>query len=795
MDITQLGRYEIRAELGRGGMAVVYLAHDPQFQRDVALKVLPREFSHSEMFRERFAREARVIAALEHPAIVPVYDFGSDQGYSFFVMRYMGGGSLRERMRAGRLQLHEMLSIVDRIAAALDLAHARGIVHRDLKPANILFDQQGNAYLSDFGIVRLMEDTANLTGTGFIGTAAYTSPEQVQGAAGVDGRSDIYTLGIMIYEMLTGRQPFLGDTPTKQMMAHVLQPVPDIGVARPDLPRAVREVVTRTLAKAPEDRYQTAGDLARALRAGFGAGADTGPTAAATAPRKTPPLPRSGLGRPVLLGGIALAVLAVVALGIFFVFFNNGGDDSAVAAATVTLAAGDAPTAAPASASTPSAPAGAATRPPAPVEGGNAAPPPSPSPSPQPSPTLDSGGGDALLAEARRGAFAGTTVTLLGTFDVSEAFSLATFADETGIDIRYEGSSDFETLIQARVDAGDPPDIGVHPQPGLLRDLALQGAVIDPSTFLGLPFLERQYAPGWLADATLGGQIAGVWVRSSIKSLVWYPKDDFENAGYRIPETWDDLLALSDQIVADGGVPWCIGLASASATGWVATDWIEDILLRTQPPAVFDAWTTGELPFDSPEVRNAVEMMAAIWKNPDYVRDGTAGIVRTPFDTAANGLFSNPPSCWLHRQASFMPEFFPAGTEIGRDVDFFYFPMIDPEQGRPLLMAGDIAAIYNDRPEVRAVMAYLATGESARAYMAAGGYLSPHKDANLDWYTSDVDRRYAELLRSADVTRFDGSDLMPAAVGAGAFWREITEWVSGGDLDAALRAIDAAWPR
>ena len=408
-------------------------------------------------------------------------------------------------------------------------------------------------------------------------------------------------------------------------------------------------------------------------------------------------------------------------------------------------------------------------------------------------------GGDAILEAARNGDYSGTTVSFFGAFVDEDARrfenSVAAFEEETGIDIQYEGSGDFETLIQVRVEGGDPPDIGGHPQPGLLKGLVDQGAVVDPSEFLGMDFLEEHYAQGWIDDSTLGGQIAGVWYRGNVKSLVWYPKDDFDAAGYEIPTTWDEMLALSDQIVADGGVPWCIGIESSGATGWPATDWIEDIMLRTQPPEKYDEWTSGELPFDSPEVRNAIETMEVIWKNPDYVLGGDIGIATTPFGDAPNGMFDDPPSCWLHRQASFIPAFFPEGTEIGTDVDFFYLPMIDEAYGEPVLTAGDIAAMYNDRPEVRAVMAYLSTGESMKGWVEAGGFIAPHTDSSLDWYTTDIDRRFAEMLQNASVTRFDGSDLMPAAVGAGAFWTNITDWVTGTSLDEALPAIDAAWPR
>jgi alpha-glucoside transport system substrate-binding protein len=291
------------------------------------------------------------------------------------------------------------------------------------------------------------------------------------------------------------------------------------------------------------------------------------------------------------------------------------------------------------------------------------------------------------------------------------------------------------------------------------------------------------------------GQLAGVWHGVDVKSLVWYPKAAFEAAGYAIPETWDDLLALSDQIVADGSVPWCIGIESSGATGWVGTDWIEDIMLRTQPVEKYDQWTTGQLKFDSPEVRNAFDIMGNIWMNPDYVYGGTTSILTVPFGESPTPMFEDPPACWLHRQASFIPNFFPEGTEVGVDVDYFYLPPIDPAYGKPVLTSGNLVSLAKDTGAGREVIKFMTTGESVRAEVEAGNTIAPHLDASLDWYPSDVQRGYAEILAAADTFRFDGSDLMPGAVGAGSFWTGIVDWASGEDLDGVLQAIDASWPQ
>ncbi len=265
--MTAIDRYQIISELGRGGMATVYLAHDPRFGRDVAIKILPRELLHNPLFRERFEREARAIARIEHSAIVPVHDYGEDNGQPFLVMRYMPGGSLADRIaRQGALPLEDIRAVLDRVAAALDAAHRLGIIHRDVKPANILFDSYGEAYLSDFGIVKLSEGVTQLTGSVMVGTPAYTAPEMA-GGDGITPLVDVYALGVTLFQMLTGRLPYEAGSPLGMLMAHVNRPVPDVRLLRPGLPDAVQAVIERALAKKPGDRYQSAGALAEALRA------------------------------------------------------------------------------------------------------------------------------------------------------------------------------------------------------------------------------------------------------------------------------------------------------------------------------------------------------------------------------------------------------------------------------------------------------------------------------------------------------------------------------------------------
>jgi serine/threonine-protein kinase len=267
MQPEKIGIYEVKSELGRGGMATVYRAYDPRFEREVAVKVLPRELLHADpQFRLRFEREAKIIAQLEHSAIVPVYDVGEAEGQPYFVMRYMNGGSLSERIKANMFSIDEAAKILEVIAPGLDEAHSKGIVHRDIKPSNILFDKRGNPYISDFGIAKLTQaQSGSVTGSAIIGTPAYMAPEQAQGEE-VDGRADIYALGIILFEMLTGKQPYEADTPMAVAIKHITDPVPHIRQSNPKLPEGMDAIIQKAMAKKKDNRFSTAVEMTNALR-------------------------------------------------------------------------------------------------------------------------------------------------------------------------------------------------------------------------------------------------------------------------------------------------------------------------------------------------------------------------------------------------------------------------------------------------------------------------------------------------------------------------------------------------
>ncbi|NTV36228.1 MAG: carbohydrate ABC transporter substrate-binding protein, partial [Anaerolineaceae bacterium] len=351
-----------------------------------------------------------------------------------------------------------------------------------------------------------------------------------------------------------------------------------------------------------------------------------------------------------------------------------------------------------------------------------------------------------------------------------------------------------------RLDGGDAPDIVDFPQPGLLKTSVKKGQAIDLNTVINPEWIKKNYSSAWLEMGTMEGPngpiVGGIWARANGKSLVFYPKAAFDAAGYKVPATWDELMALTEQIAADGDTPWCIGIESGAATGWTMTDWMEDVMLRTTSLENYDKWVAGTLKFDSPEVKKALSYVTAIWFNDKYVFGGRKAIPTTNFGDAPAPMFNDPPKCWFNRQGNFVTSFFPKEKVAGVDYDFFYLPPIDPAFGKPVLGAGDIYAMFNDRPEVRATMQYFSTGESVKGWIEAGGAISPHNDTNLDWYIDPVTRGVAKMLTEATSFRFDASDLMPGAVGAGTFWKYMTDYVSGSiDEDTALKQIDASWPK
>lgn len=376
----------------------------------------------------------------------------------------------------------------------------------------------------------------------------------------------------------------------------------------------------------------------------------------------------------------------------------------------------------------------------------------------------------------------------------------AYFEDATGATVNYSGSTSFEQQIVIDSEAGSPPDIGVLPQPGLAAELAAKGYLKDLGQETA-QWVRDNYAAGdsWAALGTYEGAdgAEGMFAfpyKADVKSLVWYVPENFEDAGYEIPETYEDLKALTEQIAADGETPWCIGLASGGATGWPATDWVEDLMLRLNSPEDYDAWTTNALAFNDPKVVKAIEEFGWFAKNDDFVAGGAASVASNDFRESPAGLFESPPGCYMHRQASFIPSFFPEGTVEGEDYDFFYFPApADGSLGQPVLGGGTLFGVFTDNPVAMAFIEFLKTPAAHELWMAQSGFTTPYTAVNMDAYASETQRKMGQILLDATTFRFDGSDLMPGAVGAGAFWTGMVDFVGGASAQDVADRIQQTW--
>jgi alpha-glucoside transport system substrate-binding protein len=377
---------------------------------------------------------------------------------------------------------------------------------------------------------------------------------------------------------------------------------------------------------------------------------------------------------------------------------------------------------------------------------------------------------------------------------------LKAFTDETGIQVSYVGSDSFEQQIVVDLEAGSAANVAAFPQPGLASDMAKRGFLTPLGPDVA-NWVKDNYAAGqsWVDLGTYSGPdgkkaFYGFPFKDDVKSLVWYVPENFSDAGYEIPKTMEDLKALTQQIVDDGGTPWCIGLGSGAATGWPATDWVEDLMLRTQPPEVYDQWVTNEIPFNDPRVINAINEFGWFAKNDAFVAGGAGAVATTDFRDSPKGLFSSPPQCYLHRQASFIPAFFPEGTVVGQDVDFFYFPAYaSKDLGTPVLGAGTTWTITNDSPEAHKLIAFLQTPKAHETWMARKGFLTPFKGVDTSKFGDPTLKRMNDILLNATTFRFDGSDLMPGAVGAGSFWTGMVDFVGGKSAEDVANDIQKSW--
>jgi alpha-glucoside transport system substrate-binding protein len=412
----------------------------------------------------------------------------------------------------------------------------------------------------------------------------------------------------------------------------------------------------------------------------------------------------------------------------------------------------------------------------------------------------------ASLEEFKKGHdLKGQTLTIFGPWRGEDEALFksvyAYFVEATGVELKYSSSENYEQQIVIDTQAGSPPDVAILPQPGLIADLAAKG-LLTPLGDETKQWLLDNYAAGqsWVDLSTYNGKdgtpaLYAFPYKIDVKSLVWYVPENFEDAGYEVPKTMEELKALTEKIAEDGEKPWCIGLGSGGATGWPATDWVEDLMLRTQPAETYDKWVKNEIPFTDAAVTGALEEFGWFARNDAFVDGGAAAVASTDFRDSPKGLFSSPPKCYLHHQASFIPSFFPEGKVVGEDADFFYMPPYESkkELGNPVLGAGTLAMITKDTPAARAFIEFLKTPIAHEVWMAQTSFLTPYKSVNVDVYGNPPLKKQGEILLNATTFRFDGSDLMPGKIGAGAFWTGMVDFVGGKSSADVAAGVQKAW--
>jgi alpha-glucoside transport system substrate-binding protein len=375
---------------------------------------------------------------------------------------------------------------------------------------------------------------------------------------------------------------------------------------------------------------------------------------------------------------------------------------------------------------------------------------------------------------------------------------IAHFEKATGATVKHACSQSSEQQIVIDIKAGSPSNISVFPQPGLAANMAAIGGLV-PLGDKSRDWVKSNFAAGssWADLGTYKGkdgksQFYGLFYNVNVKSLVWYLPENFKEKGYKVPKSMEELQDLTKKIAADGGKPWCIGLGSDAATGWPATDWVEDMMLRTQSPQVYDDWTSNKMKFNDKRVVDAIEAYGWFARNDAYVDGGAKAVATVSFKDSPKGLFGTPPKCYMHRQASFIPAFFPEGK--AEDADFFYFPSYASKKlGNPVLGGGTIMTITKDSKGARAFMEYLQHPQAHEIWMAEGGFLTPHKGVDLAKYKTKALRKQGEILLGATTFRFDGSDLMPGAVGAGSFWKGMVDYSGGKSAQAVADDIQKSW--
>jgi len=396
------------------------------------------------------------------------------------------------------------------------------------------------------------------------------------------------------------------------------------------------------------------------------------------------------------------------------------------------------------------------------------------------------------------------TVTIWSSIDAPvqagllKALEAKLQSDGSNITVKWQQVQNINQLIITKIQAGDTPDIALIPQPGVVAQMQQLGAIKPLNDVVDMTSLQNSMTAGTLDAGTINNQLYGLLVSANVKGLIWYPKKAWDKAGYPAQvKDISELESLTNQIKSDGGTPWCMGIESDTATGWPATDWFETLIMKQQGADVYNKWVTNDVKFDSPEVKEAADTFSKFLFTDGNTLGGQSAIASTNFGTAGNPMFSTPPKCWMYMQGSFITGFFPknATSNIDANVGVMGFPPATAGGDNPVEGGGDLLTMLNDSSQVQTVVKDLSETSIGNDAAPTSSFISPHKDFDLSLYPNEVTKTIAKYMYGASTFLFDGSDSMPAQVGAGSFWKEMTAWISGQeDIDTALKNIDSSWP-
>jgi alpha-glucoside transport system substrate-binding protein len=401
---------------------------------------------------------------------------------------------------------------------------------------------------------------------------------------------------------------------------------------------------------------------------------------------------------------------------------------------------------------------------------------------------LDAAGGQQL----------GGSVSVLATWGGNEQDSfmamIQPFETATGVQVNYTGTRDLNAVLTTDIQGGNPPDLAGLPGPGQMAQYARAGNLQDLSKVLDMNLYNNEYAKTWSDLGTVDGKLVGVFIKASVKGLIWYDPQVWSANNYQIPTTWDQMMQLSSQIASTGSTPWCVALESGAASGWPGTDWLEDIVLRQSGEQTYNDWWQGNIAWTSPEIKSAWETWGKIVADPSMVYGGANNMLATNFGNVGDGLFTTPPNCYMAHQASFITSFFTQNNpnvQPGTDFNYFPFPAFDTSAPTSTEIAGDLFGMFNDTPQAEALIRYLVTPEAQAIWVKRGGAISPNKDVPLTDYPDELSNKSAVQLTTTDIAVFDASDLMPEAMNS-AFYQAVLNYVQNpSNLDSILQNLDS----